>query len=311
MGVSPRRTASRFARLPALALTVALGSTASSACTWFDEDPFEHRENEDELPEPRRIELKLERFDACRQSINADLRNARRRYDRAVAQGRKASDRDRHFGIDRAVFRTCKLALADGLSMTPPMPELEAAGQAAVEIAEEYAERTRRIGRVSNPRVEKDERLEQAYDRWRDADRLFDALIERARDRNGPVLLEMLQQKGADLEARTRAVTVQAAPLVQCLLRDDPPPDRGVCDPRFEAFELVYQEFASLMEDTPVHDVFWLDTFALDAESLFDVTKKSIRTLQDRGLTRAERRELRRTYRDLMRDDETLRFEFP
>src|SRR5690606_18805769 len=153
---------------------------------------------------------------------------------------------------------------ADGLSMSPPMPELEAAGQAAVTIAEEYAERTRRIGRVSNPKIERDERLEQAFDRWRDADQLFDALVERSRDNNGPELLEMLKAKGPDPEARTRAVTVHAAPLVQCLLRD-PPPLAGVCEPRFDAFDTVYKEFDAIIQDTPVHDVFWLDTFSLDA----------------------------------------------
>ena len=94
---------------------------------------------------------------------------------------------DAFLAFERAKFRTCAVAIADGLALEPSMPELESAAKAVRTVASEYAERTRWHGRHDGEGViEADPRMERSYERWKDADVFFVAILDRTRQVNDP-----------------------------------------------------------------------------------------------------------------------------
>ncbi len=287
-------------------------SGALLACTWFDEDPFVEKASEGKTrSRPELVELKLERIEACRDQLVPVMTESWDRYGRAVSRGSRASDRDRHFGIDRSNFRACKVGLADGLLMEPPMPELESAASAFVEVAKDYAERSRWEGRADRDNETlQDERLEREYERWQSAWETLDLLLDRARDINGPQLLELVEKRGDDLALQAMAVRAEARPLATCLL-GEPSPVAAVCEPLAEAFSIHYEAFRDQIERAGTRDVFWLDSFATTAAAFEDEAADAMRKLKERRLQDADRTRLRRTHRDLVRDAKTLTFEFP
>lgn len=285
---------------------------ALGACTWFDEDPFADREDaQAQRSDAELIELKLERFEACRDGLIPVMEESFRRYKRAVSRGRRAAPRDKHFGIDRHNFRACKVGLADGLLMEPPMPELEAAARAFVEIAKDYAERSRWEGRANTDEAKlADERLERDYERWVSAKETLDVLLDRARSKNGAQLLEALEAHAQPLEMHARAVHVEARPLVTCLLTE-PVPVAEVCAPLMENFEQHYAQFEQSLGQSSSQNVFWIDTYAASAAAFDAEVADAMAALRARNLSDGDRVRLRRTHRDLVRDAKTLSFRFP
>jgi hypothetical protein len=285
--------------------------TLSSACTWFNDDPFERDTLRVSHEGPEQVDAKLGRFERCRASLNPILDESWTRYQKVVGKKGKVSPRDRYFGIERARFRTCSVAIADGLAMEPSMPELEAAAKAVRDIASEYAERTRWHGRHDGEGVVPDDaRMGRAYERWQQADGLLMTLLERARERNDPKLLELLESRGQDLPLTTRALIVQARPLVRCLTRQ-PSPVADECQPHWDAFEIVYQSFEEMVKANSNSSTFWIDTFTHDAHAFKEVAEGALTRVEQGKMPRREREQLERTHQDLLRDADTLRFEFP
>lgn len=281
------------------------------ACTWFNDDPFETEALRREFEEPEQIDAKLDRLERCRASLNPILNESWNRYQKVVGRKGKVSARERYFGIERARFRTCSVAIADGLAMEPSMPELEASAKAVRDIASEYAERSRWHGRHDGEGVvSEDPKMVRAHERWQQADDLLVLLLDRARERNDPALLELLESRGQTVPLHTHALIVQARPLVRCLTRQ-PSPVFEECEPHWDSFAFVYQSFTEAMQERPNDGTFWIDTFTFDAQSFEEVAKSTLNRLKNGALARRHREELMRTHQDLLRDHDTLRFEFP
>ena len=289
-------------------LVLGVGLALAPACTWFNDDPFADEVLRKDLPVPEQIDAKLGRFERCRASLNPVLEESWTRYQAVVGRRGNISPRDRYFGIERARFRTCSVAIADGLAMEPVMPELESAAKAVRDIASEFAERTRWHGRQEDEGViEEDQRLARAYERWQEADTLLVTILDRTREVNDPKLLELLEERGEEMPLRTRAIIVQARPLVRCL-GDENANVREACDPYWEGFDSSYSAFIDAVKQQRGDSIFWIDTFTKDAHAFHEVAQEALSRLSSRGLPRTEREQLQRTYQDLLRDAETLRF---
>lgn len=290
---------------------LALAWVGTPACTWFNVDPFEREALRQDLTVPEQIDVKLGRFERCRASINPALRESWSRYQAVVGKRGKLSARERYFGIERARFRTCAVAFEDGMALQPSMPELESAAKAVRDVAAEFAERTRWHGRHDEEGViEADPRMERAYERWEQADAFLLAILDRARQVNDPKLLEVLREHGAELPYLTRALVMRARPLVRCIQRN-PSPKKSDCEPAFEAFLTDYENFATYVDEHPNDGTFWIDTFTHDAKAFREVSEDLLDKLGDGRLARRHHERIEATHADLLRDADTLRFEFP
>ncbi len=140
-------------------------------------------------------------------------------------------------------------------------------------------------------------------------------VLQRALDlrhvENDQLLLGVLERRAGRLEFASRRVMVYARPLVRCLERD-PPPSVDECRPLFEAFDTVESEFGDIYASEAGGDkVFWMSTFANDVEEFHDVAGDLVRKLGRMRLRAGDIQGLRDSYSSLVRDAETLDFDFP
>jgi hypothetical protein len=258
------------------------------------------------------FEAKLERYFACRDSLEPRMRESHRDYQTVVeGAGRRLPEKTYHFGVDRSTFRTCRVALADAHVMPPARPLLESTAKAMVAVAMEYADRSRRVGRApaggAHPVLDgPDTRLDLDWERFEAALDGFAEQLEDERTQNDPRLLEELST-GDDLRFRTVAVIVHARPLIACLARD-PSPVQGECDPWRDPFVRANATMQEVLGERA--NVFWSDTFRVSAAALAELVEGAFTRLGEGSLRDVDRERLRRTHADLVRDAATLRLEF-
>src|SRR5690606_29297748 len=150
-----------------------------------------------------------------------------------------------------------------------------------------------------------------AQERWEKADVALQRALDLRHVENDVLLLGVLERHASKLEFASRRVMIHARPLVRCLDREPPPPI-DQCRPLFESFDQVQGEFEDIHARDPEADkVFWMSTFANDVEEFHEIAGDLVRKLGQKKLRAQDLQRLRDAYSSLVRDAETLDFDFP
>jgi hypothetical protein len=135
------------------------------------------------------------------------------------------------------------------------------------------------------------------------------ALVDDAKSENDAALLAFLAQQDRTLEMRSRALLVKARPFQRCITAA-PTPESGDCDLEHDELQRALEAFRDAYEGDPEADkVFWMSTFATDAETYGDLASDAVERLGRNKLKDTD--SLRDAYADLARDNDTLNFDFP
>ena len=273
-----------------------------------------------------RVDYKLRRYAACRDIAASIVSESWDRYsDQVTEEGKPKRAREGVFlrGISSNALRTCERTLATLPQSPPPLSGIEQAARRVVDSARRYAEHTRTLAAYLSEEswhdddwvllAEIDPLLRGAHREWAEADAELQAAIDVRHVENDPLLLGVLEQRRGPLEVASRTTMIRARPVVRCMTRTPPPP-ADECAPLFEAFDAAYAEFEAIYSrDREAADkVFWMETFASDLGEFHAVAAESQRKLgQRRRRAELDLRELGAGYSALVRDAETLDFDFP
>ena len=324
-------------RGPRAGLGLALVAGLLSACPLFEP-------SEDQTPEGRvaavdpadyaeEVDAKLQRVSACRDVVASIMFESWERYtDQVDARGQPKRKREGVFihGIGSNTFRSCRRVL-EAAKLPPEMPRIEEQAEIIVETGSAYAKLTRELEIYLDDELWRDDdwaklaqldpELRAAHDSWQQADRALQLAIDLRHVENDPVLLGVLEARRSRLEVASRRVMIRARPLVRCMVPDDGvgsgdapdalPSDED-CSPLFEAFDAAVAVFTDIYgEDREGADkVFWMTTFANDVEEFHALAAEFERQLSQRK-PKLDVQGLLDGYSSLLRDAETLNFEFP
>lgn len=298
-----------------------------SGCVLF-EQPVTDDEAQDVAPtDPAayadEIDSKLRRYSACRDTVASIMSESWERYaDQVGTDGKPKRRREGVFlrGVSANGFRNCRrlLAAPEG---SAPMPVIDKSAVDLVEAASRYAELTRELAvyldaeewRTDNwtKLAHLDPELRTAHARWADADAVLQRALDLRHVENDVLLLGVLERKASKLEFASRRVMIHARPLVRCLEREPTPPLEE-CRPLFDTFDRVQGEFEDVHSRAPeAGTVFWMSTFASDVEEFHELAGDLVRKLGQKKLRAGDLQGLRDAYSTLVRDAETLDFDFP
>jgi hypothetical protein len=270
-----------------------------------------------------RIDEKLGAYIGCRDSLAGPLSESWARYSVHVDESGKAVRRNRAFiyPVGKASFRICNEVLAEAPERPPPMPEIERSAEQMVEAARTYAELSREVHDYFESRGFEDDdwakletlhpRISEAHESWKRSDAVLELYLDTEKATNDPKVLEILSAEERDLEHRTRAVMVHARPLARCFGSADT--RDGGCKTELDQFEGAYQAFdqAVASERDAAEKVFWMRAFIEDAGAFHEKANELSRALAN-GRARAEdEEEALLLYDSLVRDADTLDFDFP
>lgn len=307
-----------------LVMTTALG--LASGCVLFeDQEPEQEEEQRHDLAEfAEQVDDKLRMFAGCRDALASVMHESWERYDDQVEIGGKPKRKREGVylrGVTDNTFRGCRRSLANASRMPPEMAKLEQITSNLVGAAEQYAAQTRAVERYLDERhadddwsglAEIDPSLRAAHQRWLDADRALTEAIDTRHLENDPVLLGVLAGRRSSLELDTRSLMVRARPMVRCMTAE-PTPAADDCQAGFEEFEAAYASFAATWASDRVaaDKVFWMRTFAADAEEFQALAAEFQRKLGQRRVREGDAEALLDAHAGLARDFETLDFDFP
>ena len=263
---------------------------------------------------------KLTAYIECRDSLVGPVSESWGRYAEHVDDAGNPRRRNRAFiyPVGKASFRICTKVLAEEPEVSPSMPEIERSAAEMVEAAREYAQLSRELNQYFESKgYENDEwaklstlhpKLRDAHAQWEKGDSVLELYLDTEKSTNDPKLLEILSADGKDLEYYARALMVSARPLARCVR--DPEASKAQCEPSFAAFDSAYGEFdrAYQADRDGADRVFWMSTFAVDAADLHAQMGDHVKRLGDRG---RDPEEVTRLYDNLVRDANTLDFDFP
>lgn len=289
------------------------------------EGPTDEREEitGDERDPILRIDEKLGAYLECRDSLEGPLAGSWSRYSQHVDESGQPIRRNRAFiyPVGKASFRICNEVLAEAPERPPAMPEIERSAEQMVEAARTYAELSRQANAYFESRgFEEDDwaklgelhpELSRAHEAWRRADTVLELYLDTEKSTNDPKLLEILSADGLELELRTRAVMVHARPLARCF--DAAESREAGCGGQLSAFDEAYRQFerAYEAERTSADKVFWMRAFVEDAAD-FHASATELSRALDGGHARAgDEQEALLRYKRLVRDANTLDFDFP
>lgn len=269
------------------------------------------------------VDAKLRRHSACRDVVASVLSESWERYnDQVNADGKPKRRREGVFlrGIGSNTFRGCNRVIAAS-EIGVEMPVIQQSTVEIVDVATRYAELTRELDRYLDAKgfvgdswaklAELDPKLRAAHDEWTHADSVLQRALDLRHVENDLLLLGVLERRAGRLEFVSRRAMVYARPLVRCLERDPTPPI-DECRPLFDAFDTVEGEFEDVYESDPGADkVFWMSTFANDVEEFHEVAGDLVRKLGQKKLRSTDLQGIRDAYSSLVRDAETLDFDFP
>ena len=324
---SERRRAGLRAALGA-ALLVALFGGNALGCNWFDaEAPNDELGGERLDPDSEAIAVddRLRAYAACRIAVaTAFAENWDRYSDQVDDEGRPRRRREGVYlrGIPQSTFRGCRRAVALSTGGLEASSATRTATVELLAVAQGYAQLTRELASYLETEGWReddwaelsvhDSRLRAAYGSWQALDRDLAAKLDAAHSDNDARLLVALGKRGDALQLATRRVVVEARPVNRCLMRE-PAATAGSCDAAYERFVSASERFKSVYETdrSAADQVFWMSTFANDVEELRTVYAEQLRRLGQRRTREPDRRALVEAYGSLMRDAETLNFDFP
>jgi hypothetical protein len=269
------------------------------------------------------VDSKLRRFSACRDTLSSVIHESWERYnDQVGADGTPRLRREGVYlrGIGDNTFRSCNRTLE--VAKSPPnLPTLETAARECVALASAYAELTRKLERYLDDAVwktddwaglfELDGQLRSAHADWQTCDVALQQAIDVGHLENDPILIGVLEQRRSALEVATRKLMLRARPLVRCLLAAAP--EAETCTPLYDAFTAASAEFSQLYtgQRAEADKVFWMATFAIDVDEFRALIGDSQAKLRARRLKQADVQAISDAWSSLVRDAETLDFDFP
>lgn len=307
----------------ALALVLVL----AGGCVLLDdyEPEPEQAERHDLTEFAEQVDDKLRMFAGCRDALASVVMESWERYDEQVEIGGKPTRRREGVylrGVTDNSFRGCRRALANAGRFAPAMPKIEQITSNLVGAAEQYAAQTRAVERYLDRRApgddwsglaEIDPRLRAAHQRWVDADRALTDAIDGRHLENDPILLGVLADRRSSIELDTRKLMIHARPLVRCLTADPGEGALDTCKPGFDAFDAAYLQFAATWasDRERADQVFWMRTFAADAEEFHTLVIDHQRKHEQRRTREGDDEALLDAHAGLARDFDTLDFDFP
>lgn len=318
----------------ACAVAALLLASACHLIEQSDEDPpADQQASIDPADYAEQVDAKLRRFSACRTLVSSVIHESWERYtDQVGDDGKPRHKRDGVFvrGLGDNGFRSCDRVL-EAAKTAPRMTTIEDALQANVDAAKRYAGLTRELEAYLDTRTsrtddwteltELHERMVTAHADWRASDRALQLAIDLRHAENDPVLLGVLEVRRSELEVASRKVMMRARPMVRCMTdvqaADAEAPD---CEPLYDAFVDARREFSRVYANSreAADKVFWMTTFANDVEEFEAAAARVHTTLVRRSgpgrraeLEPSELQALSDGYASLVRDAETLDFDFP
>lgn len=312
-------------RARALAVSLAL----LSACTWLesteDEDQGDPASRRNATQYTLDVDDKLRAYSSCREAVASLMTESWNRYDDQVdARGRPRRSREGVYlrGIGSNSFRGCRRVLAAAPRTPPDMPVIHDNATKLVEAAERFAEHTRTLERYfDNEAYFMDEwgklhaldpELRQFHEDWQTADEAMEQAIDVRHIENDALLLGVLEGSRPPLEVDTRRLMIRARPLVRCITRE-PAPSAADCQAEFDALADAHARFAATYtaDRESADKVFWMSTFAIDVDEFFALARREQDRLAQKRVKTRDLQPLVDAYSSLVRDADTLDFDFP
>jgi hypothetical protein len=316
-----------MARLALLASSALLAGWASTGCMLFESSQQEEAADRNVEIDPadyaEHVDAKLRRFSACRDVLASIMLES---WDRYVDQvGDDGKPRHRREGVYlRAlgdnVFRSCR-RVVEAAESPPPMPVIESLLVRSVEAAGSYAKLTRALAQyLDNEEWQEDDwetlalidvQLRAAHADWLAADQALQQAIDVRHIENDSILLGVLEVRRSPLEVASRKLMIRARPMVRCL-SDDALESAATCNAHHAAFGQAATDFQRMYsaQRSAADKVFWMAAFASDVEEFRSIANEIIK-LGSRKPKPAELQALTDGYSSLVRDAETLDFDFP
>jgi hypothetical protein len=309
-------------------LAVALASSMATGCMLVEsseqQDAAERHVEIDPADYAEHVDTKLRRFSACRDVLASIMLESWDRYvDQVGEDGKPKHRREGVYlrGLGDNVFRSCRRVI-DGSSAPPPMPVIEALLMRSVESGVRYAELTRELVLYLDTMTSRDDdwatltridaQLRAAYADWLAADHALQQAIDVRHIENDSILLGVLEVRRSPLEVASRKLMIRARPMVRCLT-DAEITTVASCKPMHAAFEQAATEFQRMYsgQRSVADKVFWMAAFASDVEEFREIAKDVMNRLGPRKPKPGELQALTDGYSSLVRDAETLDFDFP
>jgi hypothetical protein len=270
------------------------------------------------------VDAKLRRFSACRDVLASIMSENWERYlDQVGDDGKPKHRRDGVYlrALGDNVFRSCRRVI-EGAKLPPSMPVIETLLVRSVESAVRYAELTRELGRyLEAERWREDDwatlgridvQLRARHDEWLEVDHALQQALDVRHIENDSILIGVLEVRRSPLEVASRKLMIRTRPMVRCLT--DPDLESvASCQPLHAAFEQAATEFERIYtaQRTAADKVFWMAAFASDMEEFRDIAADLQTKIGPRKPKPAELQVLSDAYSSLVRDAETLDFDFP
>jgi hypothetical protein len=316
-----------MSRRPGALVGLALACSMAAGCMLI-ETP-EQQETADRTVEvdaadyAEQVDAKLRRFSACRDVLaSIMLENWERYVDQVTDDGKPKHRREGVYlrALGDNVFRSCR-RVVEAADSPPPMPVIEYLLVSSVEAAGRYADLTRDLSQyLDSEEWQEDDwetlalidvQLRVAHADWLTADQALQQAIDVRHIENDSILLGVLESRRSPLEVASRKLMIRARPMVRCL-SDDVLESVASCQPAHAAFEQAATDFSRLYnaQRSAADKVFWMAAFASDVEEFRGIAS-DLFELGARKPKPADLQALTDGYSSLVRDAETLDFDFP
>lgn len=309
------------------AIGVALACLVTSGCMLFESS--EEQEAADRTVEvdaaeyAEQVDAKLRRFSACRDVLASIMLESWERYaDQVTDDGKPKHRREGVYlrALGDNVFRSCRRVI-EAAESPPGMPVIEYLLVSSVDFAARYADLTRDLSQyLDSEEWQEDDwetlalidvQLRAAHAEWLTADRALQQAIDVRHIENDSILLGVLEGRRSPLEVASRKVMIRARPMVRCL-SDDTLESVASCQSAHAAFEQATSDFSRIYnaQRSAADKVFWMAAFASDVEEFRGIASNLIE-LGAREPKPSDLQALTDGYSSLVRDAETLDFDFP
>lgn len=270
------------------------------------------------------VDAKLRRFSACRDVLASIMLENRDRYlDQVGDDGRPKNRRDGVYvrALGDNVFRSCRRVI-EAAKAPPTMPVIEDLLIRSVDAAVRHAEVTRELAKYLDAEgwreddwatlARLDAQLRKTHSHWLAADQELQKAIDVRHVENDSILLGVLEVRRSPLEVASRKLMIRARPWVRCAT-DPELESLAACASLHEAFEQAATDFEHLYaaQRTVADKVFWMSTFASDVEEFRSAAADLTSKLGSRKPKPADLQPITDGYSSLVRDAETLDFDFP
>jgi hypothetical protein len=308
-------------------LGLCLAWSTMAGCMLFE--PTEEQEAAERTVEvdaadyAEQVDDKLRRFSACRDVLASVMDENWERYiDQVTDDGKPKHRREGVYvrGLGDNVFRSCR-RVVEAAESPPAMPVIEYLLVSSVDTAARYAELTRDLSHyLDSEEWQEDDwetlslidvQLRAAYAEWLTADQALQQAIDVRHIENDSILLGVLEVRRSPLEVASRKLMIRARPMVRCL-SDGQLESVASCKPAHAAFEQAASDFSRIYQAqrSAADKVFWMAAFASDVDEFRSIASE----LFESGARKPKPSDLQALtdgYSSLVRDAETLDFDFP